>query len=158
MRTWTESLAACARPTPSQRRPARPVRAALPRRRCRTSDTASYPKASRTEPTMTNEEQAKAIGKVIAKAWADEAFKARLLADPAVVLAAEGVPMPAGVSLRVIENTATVINLILPAKPTDLTDEDMDRLAGGFCVAQDWKGRACAAPPNNPPDTRVFTV
>ena len=32
--------------------------------------------------------------KVITKCWEDEAFKARLLADPAATLAAEGVQVP----------------------------------------------------------------
>jgi hypothetical protein len=31
---------------------------------------------------------------VVAKAWADEAFKARLVSDPAAVLKAEGLALP----------------------------------------------------------------
>jgi hypothetical protein len=80
-----------------------------------------------------NEDQSKAMGKLIAKAWADDAFKARLLADPSAVLAAEGVQTPAGVTIKVVENTASVFNLILPARPADLSDEDIDSVAaGGF--------------------------
>jgi hypothetical protein len=83
---------------------------------------------------MTNEEQAKALSKLIAKTWADDGFKARLLADPAGVLTAEGLAPPAGVSVKILENTDTVFNLVLPAKPTDLSDQDMDAIAGGeFC-------------------------
>jgi hypothetical protein len=80
---------------------------------------------------MTNEE-GKALGKLIAKAWADEAFKARLLADPAGVLTAEGLAPPAGVSVKILENTDTVFNLVLPANPTDLSDEDMGAVSAGF--------------------------
>jgi hypothetical protein len=46
---------------------------------------------------------------------------------------AEGLAPPAGVSVKILENTDTVFNLVLPAKPTDLSDEDMDAVSGGFC-------------------------
>lgn len=72
-----------------------------------------------------------AYGKVIAKAWTDAAFKARLLADPAGTLVAEGVAVPSGVRLVVVEDTDTVHTLVLPARPADLTDEDMAGIAGG---------------------------
>ena len=79
-----------------------------------------------------DQDQGKAVGKVIAKAWADEGFKARLLADPAAVLAAEGLQTPAGVTLKVLENTAGVFNLVLPVRPAELSDSDLDQVAGGF--------------------------
>ena len=80
---------------------------------------------------MTNEEQSKALGKLIAKTWADDGFKASLLADPAGVLTAEGLQVPAGVSVKVVENTDTIFNLVLPPKPTDLSDTDMDAISAG---------------------------
>ncbi|TWB15223.1 putative ribosomally synthesized peptide [Nitrospirillum amazonense] len=82
---------------------------------------------------MTNEKKAKAAGRVIAKAWADEDFKVRLLADPAAVLAAEGVDVPAGIRLSVVENTEASYTLVLPARPTDLSDEELDGASGGWC-------------------------
>ncbi|MEA1648114.1 NHLP leader peptide family RiPP precursor [Nitrospirillum sp. BR 11164] len=81
---------------------------------------------------MTNEENLKITGRIIAKAWADEGYKARLLADPAAVLTAEGLDLPAGTTFRVVEDTATVQTLVLPARPADLSDDDLDRAAGGF--------------------------
>ena len=83
-----------------------------------------------------DQDQGKAVGKVIAKAWADEAFKARLLADPAAVLAAEGVQTPPGVELKVVENTAGVFNLVLPVRPTELSDSDLDQVAGGAEISR----------------------
>ncbi|MDG3439615.1 NHLP leader peptide family RiPP precursor [Nitrospirillum amazonense] len=85
---------------------------------------------------MLNEENAKVGGRIIAKAWTDEGFKARLLADPAAVLKAEGVEVPAGVTLNVVENSGTAYTLVLPARPTDLSDEDLDSTAAGaiLCV------------------------
>ncbi|TWB70663.1 putative ribosomally synthesized peptide [Nitrospirillum amazonense] len=73
----------------------------------------------------------KAYGKVIAKAWADAAFKARLLADPAGTLAAEGVAVPPGVRLTLVEDTDTVQTLVLPPRPADLSDDDLAGIAGG---------------------------
>jgi hypothetical protein len=75
---------------------------------------------------------AAALGKVIAKTWADNGFKVRLLADPAGVLKAEGLSTPAGATVKIVENTDTVFNLVLPAKPTDLSDEEMGAVSGGF--------------------------
>ena len=81
------------------------------------------------------EEQAKAYGRVVAKAWSDAGFKQRLLADPAVVLKAEGVAVPEGVAVRLVENTDTLVYLTLPAKPAEgaLSDEQLTAVAGGYC-------------------------
>ena len=65
---------------------------------------------------------AKVWGRIVSKAWADEQFKRRLLADPVVVLRENGVPVPAGITVNVIENTDTVCNLTLPLKPDETTD------------------------------------
>jgi hypothetical protein len=54
---------------------------------------------------------------VIAKAWADEDFKATLLADPKAALKAQGIDVPDGVTLNVYENTDQVIHLVLPKLP-----------------------------------------
>src|SRR6476620_8873779 len=88
------------------------------------------------------EEQAKKMGQLTAKAWADENFKKKLLSDPAATLKAEGVDLklPSGMSLRAVENTEKVFHFVIPAKPTDLTEEDLDAVAGG-------RNLSCAKPP-----------
>ena len=43
----------------------------------------------------------------------------------------EGVEFPAGLSIRALENTDKVFHLVIPAKPTDLSDEDLDKVVGG---------------------------
>ena len=70
---------------------------------------------------------------LVARAWADPAFKARLLADPATVLKENGVVVPAGIEFRVVENTDTVIHLTIPLKPPpeELSEEELNRAAGG---------------------------
>ncbi len=44
---------------------------------------------------MNQEEQDKKISQLIAKCWADEGFKKKVLADPAKTLRAEGMELPA---------------------------------------------------------------
>ncbi len=80
---------------------------------------------------MNQEEQSKKIGQLIAKCWSDENFKQKLLTDPAATLKAEGVELPAGLSVKAMANTDKVFHLVIPAKPTDLSDEDLDMVAGG---------------------------
>jgi Nitrile hydratase, alpha chain len=77
---------------------------------------------------------------LIARAWCDPVLKARLLADPAAVLREQGLNVPAGVRVNVMENTDGVmentdgvLNLVLPAKPSalDLCDEELQMAAVG---------------------------
>jgi len=85
---------------------------------------------------MDREEFQKAYGKVVAKAWADPDFKAKLLADPRTVLKENGVAIPEDVEYRVVENTDQVVHLILPAAPSgQLSEEALETLAGGGRIA-----------------------
>jgi hypothetical protein len=79
------------------------------------------------------DEQARAYGRIVAKAWGDEAFKQRLLADPVSVLAAEGLIVPRGSEVRVVENTDKLVYFMLPARPAgaDLSDEQLSQVDGG---------------------------
>ncbi len=81
---------------------------------------------------MDQEEQGKKMSQLIAKCWSDEAFKKKLLADPAAVLKAEGMAAPAGMQVRALENTDKVFHLVIPARPTDLSDENLDKVAAGL--------------------------
>ena len=66
-------------------------------------------------------------GKVIAKAWRDEAFKKRLQKDPLTVLKAEGVDLPKGVrEVRVVEDGPDLRYLILPVKPPGLKPDEIE--------------------------------
>jgi len=55
--------------------------------------------------------------RVVAKAWADAAFKERLLDDPEGVLRAEGLVLPAGRTARVIEAGPDEALFVLPPQP-----------------------------------------
>uniref|UniRef100_UPI002F91BF4F NHLP leader peptide family natural product, tumor homing peptide 1 (TH1) substrate chimera n=1 Tax=Methylovulum psychrotolerans TaxID=1704499 RepID=UPI002F91BF4F len=85
---------------------------------------------------MMNEEQTQQYSQIVAKCWADAEFKAKLIADPKATLAAESIAVPDGIELRVLENTATVVNLVLPPPPAEgeLSDEDLGAVTGGLTV------------------------
>ncbi len=83
-------------------------------------------------------QQARLWAKVVAKAWADVAFKEKLISDPAAVLKAEGLDMPQGVNLKVVEDTTSLRHLVLPAMPVDAAGLDeaalSERLAASDCA------------------------
>jgi hypothetical protein len=59
---------------------------------------------------------------LVARAWDDDGFRQRLLAEPEVVLREEGIDVPCDVELRVVEGDEAedggdVAYLRLPAKP-----------------------------------------
>jgi hypothetical protein len=83
---------------------------------------------------MDREETNKKMGQVIAKAWSDAEFKARLLANPAETLQSEGIEIPAGVKVNAVENTQEHFHLVIPMRPDELSDEQLDNVAGGDSV------------------------
>jgi hypothetical protein len=79
-------------------------------------------------------EPVRIMNRIIAKAWADDAFKERLLTDSRRVLEEEGIPVPPGVEVKVVEQTDTQFYVVLPKKPTDseLIEELGNREAAGY--------------------------
>ena len=85
----------------------------------------------------------KTLSKLVAQAWLDEEFKKRLISDTVTVLEENGLTLPSGVQVRVNENTALwdltsagvttnsngVYEIPLPAKPTRLTDQQLQSWA-----------------------------
>jgi hypothetical protein len=71
----------------------------------------------------------KQIGQLIAKAWADEAFKARLKSDPRGALAEAGFDVPQGHNVRVVEDTADTTHVVLPVRPSNISDEQLSSQA-----------------------------
>ncbi|MEO8120546.1 MAG: NHLP leader peptide family RiPP precursor [Rhodoferax sp.] len=81
---------------------------------------------------MNQETQSNQINSILAKCWADANFKKQLLTDPTAVLKAEGIEIPAGYTVRVLENTDKVLNYILPPNPNaELSDAELETVAGG---------------------------
>ena len=73
--------------------------------------------------------QQKLWEKIVAKAWADESYKQQLLANPATVLSAEGMALPAGVQIKMVEATDKVAWLVLPTQNAVAVAEGEERLA-----------------------------
>lgn len=80
------------------------------------------------------ENQPANVKALVSKAWSDEAFKKRLLAQPSAVVKEAGIQVPAGVDLRVVEDTDRLVHLILPSTPSaegELSDMDLEHVAEG---------------------------
>jgi hypothetical protein len=90
---------------------------------------------------MNQQEKEKKMSQLIAKCWADESFKHKLLTDPTATLKAEGVELPPGLSVRVLETTDKVFHLVIPPRPTDLSDEDLEKVAGGDVCGSGNQGK-----------------
>lgn len=73
--------------------------------------------------------------KIIAKALKDPQFREALKKDPAAVIEKElGIKVPAGVKIKIVEDTAQAVHLVLPpakSKDGELGDKDLDKVAGG---------------------------
>jgi len=77
-------------------------------------------------------------GQLVARAWSDEDFKRRLLAEPEAVLNEAGLNVVEGVQIKIMENTDRLAYLALPAKPAagDISEEQL-AAARGFLTYRD---------------------
>ncbi len=66
------------------------------------------------------DETRKIWARIVATAWMDEEYKKRLLKDPGSVLQEENVPVPEGLTIKVIEDAPGCRTLVLPPPPADL--------------------------------------
>ena len=86
-------------------------------------------------------EQENPLQKVITRCWDDDAFKERLLADPLATLAAEGVEIPAGVTVHVVVESATERALVVPLPPDrELADAELAGIHGGWIFQDSCHG------------------
>ena len=82
------------------------------------------------------------VRSVMAKAWSDPVFKANLLKDANAALTALGIAPPAGVTVKVFEDTATVRHYTLPLRPQgELTDELLEMAVGGVAPGSRTLGK-----------------
>lgn len=85
-------------------------------------------------------DQDKKMAKVFAKAWSDESFKEKLLSTPRAALAEFGIYFPAGIEVKILEQTDKVMHIVLPLKPGEewlvkpMMSEDTDEIACIRCV------------------------
>ena len=85
-----------------------------------------------------NQEELRA--ELVAKAAADEDFRARLVADPkAAIKEALGFELPESVAVHVHEETATKAHVVLPPNP-QLTDADLEAISAGHTLRDTYRG------------------
>jgi hypothetical protein len=92
-------------------------------------------------PVITGQASLQKWSQLLKQVWADEQLKQRLLDKPAAVLQEHGIEVPAGVEIRVVENTDKVSYVTLPAKPAgDVTELTSNQLASivGAVRARPW--------------------
>jgi hypothetical protein len=85
---------------------------------------------------MNPEDAEKRVNELVTKCWEDEGFKQKLMADPVATLKAQGVELPPGMKIQVVENTDQAFTLVIPPKPEDLSDEELDMAVGGVVLKQ----------------------
>jgi hypothetical protein len=74
------------------------------------------------------------LGEIISRAWKDDAFRARLLADPASALEECGVEVPRDVHLYIHENSTAEMHVVIPGRPDEIdeaVEEDLTIDSGG---------------------------
>ena len=55
------------------------------------------------------------VGRIVARAWWDPAFAARLLADATAMFGELGIALPAGKTVAAVRNTESVTHIVLPS-------------------------------------------
>lgn len=83
---------------------------------------------------MNQEQQIDRFARLLERSGTDLAFRSQLLADPRGTLQAAGVTIPSGTELIALENTDSVVNLVIPAAPDEgeLSDVQLEDVTGGF--------------------------
>ena len=79
-----------------------------------------------------------ALDLLITKASGDPAFRSQLLSDTPAALATAGLKAPPGVTLKVIEDSHTLVHLVLPPASGALSDSDLGTVAGGAGATYNW--------------------
>lgn len=84
------------------------------------------------------------LGRIVAKAWQNDDFKRALIADPLAVLEREGVTVPAGIDIRVLEDSEQIVHLVLPPQlGRGIPDATLAAIVGGWSYgwSGDWSKR-----------------
>jgi hypothetical protein len=81
--------------------------------------------------------------RLIQRSLEDEAFRQRLLDEPRAAIEQElGTQLPESIEVRVVEESADTIYLVLPSRSADaqggeLSDQELDAVAGGMPACGD---------------------
>ena len=77
--------------------------------------------------------------KIIARAWTDDEFRRKFVADPKGQFEAHlGTTLPNSLKMKVHEETPDSLHFVIPQKPVEnldeLSEEDLEKVAGGIDV------------------------
>ena len=67
------------------------------------------------------------VAEVVGRAASDAAFRQQLLDSPAATLKSAGIDVPSGVQIEVLENTSSLVTLVLPPRPDGVSDADLQQ-------------------------------
>jgi hypothetical protein len=84
----------------------------------------------------THDPRTRRTAAIIARALEDDAYREQLLVNPkSAIQQGFGKELPLGLEVRVVEESASVVYLVLPARRVvELSDDDLDAVAGGFAA------------------------
>ena len=91
-----------------------------------------------TEAAAGGDARAEVERRIIERSLEDESFRQRLLEDPKAAVEEEfGTRLPEGIRVRVVEESAQTIYLVLPSgSPVEgggeLSDQELESVAGGY--------------------------
>src|SRR5690349_1942523 len=77
--------------------------------------------------------------KIVARAWTDDEFRRKFVADPKGQFEQHlGTKLPESLTITVHEEAPDNLHFVIPAKPpgnlSELSDEDLEKVAGGLDV------------------------
>jgi Nitrile hydratase, alpha chain len=85
---------------------------------------------SLSEPSARSRDELEA--QIVARAWSDEAFRARLQSDPrAAVAEVTGIVVPQSIEIGVVEETAEKAYLVIPLNRVAIAEDQLDAVSGG---------------------------
>ena len=74
------------------------------------------------------------VADVVSRAASDSSYRQQLLSAPADALQSAGISIPSGMTVQVLENSSSVAHLVLPSRPSDVSDADLQPIAAAPSV------------------------
>jgi hypothetical protein len=85
--------------------------------------------------------------RAIERAMKDKSFRTRLLDNPTLTLKEAGVDVPDGLAIKVVENTANQVYMVLPDSGDDqLSDIELERVVAGTHNVCSDRQSGCTGP------------
>ena len=79
---------------------------------------------------------------VMKKSMEDESFREMLLKDPKGTISKEfGVNLSDNITVKAFEEDASTLTLFVPASQSEISEDELSGVAGGWCVGK--MGKAC---------------